>query len=100
MFRFALPHRGGRVLRGRTRRETDKLELMRSQVYKTLIYFRKIHFFLFQAELELGKRTPSPKNLDPKTLLKDHQYANGNGHINGGTISNGFANGHANGHAC
>merc|ERR1719282_2087987 len=79
--RFALPHRGGRVLRGRTRRETDKLELMRSQ-----------------AELELGKRTPSPKNLDPKTLLKDHQYANGNGHVNG-VISNGFANGQANGHA-
>ena len=40
--------------------------------------------------MELGKRTPSPKNLDPKTLLHDHQP---NGHVN-----NGFANGAANGH--
>merc|ERR1712113_461806 len=76
--RFALPHRGGRVLRGRTRRETDKLELMRSQ-----------------AELELGKRTPSPKNLDVKTLLTENQS---NGHANGGFL-NGHANGVANGHA-
>jgi len=71
--RFALPHRG-RMAKSRTRRETDKLELMRSQ-----------------AELELGKRTPSPKNLDVKTLLTEHQSI---GHANGG-----FSNGHANGHA-
>ena len=31
--RFALPHRG-RMVKTRTRRETDKLELMRSQVFK------------------------------------------------------------------
>jgi len=75
--RFALPHRG-RMVKSRTRRETDKLELMRSQ-----------------AELELGKRTPSPKNLDVKTLLTEHQS---NGHANGG-FSNGHVNGVANGHA-
>merc|ERR550525_2237660 len=67
--RFALPHRG-RMVKTRTRRETDKLELMRSQ-----------------AELELGKRTPSPKTLDAKTLLKENRT---NGHVNGG-----YANGHA-----
>ena len=49
-----------------------------------------------QAELELGKRTPSPKNLDAKTLLTEHQSSNG--HANGG-FSNGHVNGVANGHA-
>merc|ERR1712242_283112 len=75
--RFALPHRG-RMVKTRTRRETDKLELMRSQ-----------------AELELGKRTPSPKTLDAKTLLKENRT---NGHVNGG-YANGHANGVANGHS-
>ena len=32
-YRFALPHRG-RMVKSRTRRETDKLELMRSQVFR------------------------------------------------------------------
>jgi len=81
--RFALPHRGGRMLRSRTRRETDKLELMRSQ-----------------AELELGKRTPSPKTLDPKALLKETHNGSTNGHVNGitnGYGRNGIANGVSNG---
>jgi len=66
--RYALPHRG-RLIKKRTRRETDKLELMRSQ-----------------AELELGKRTPSPKTLDVKALRKLDQSGNSNvtnGHTNG-----------------
>merc|ERR1712241_1164010 len=50
--RYALPHRG-RLIKKRTRRETDKLELMRSQ-----------------AELELGKRTPSSKIPNVKALRK------------------------------
>ena len=55
-----------------------------------------LYFFsIWQAELELGKRTPSPKNLDVKTLLTEHQS---NGHANGG-FSNGHVNGVANGHA-
>ena len=40
----------------------------------------------FQAELELGKRSPSPKTLDVKTLIKLDQSGNTN-----------FTNGHANG---
>ena len=59
---------------------------------------RKIIFnsFIFlQAELELGKRTPSPKTLDAKTLLKENRT---NGHVNGG-YANGHANGVANGHS-
>jgi len=69
--RYALPHRGN-LIKKRTRRETDKLELMRSQ-----------------AELELGKRSPSPKTLDVKTLIKLDQPGNTNvtnvtnGHTNG-----------------
>jgi len=52
--RYALPHRGGFRGRKRTRRETDRMELMRSQ-----------------AELELGKRSPSPRvQLDTKALQK------------------------------
>jgi len=78
--RYALPHRG-RIMRARTRQETDRLELMRSQ-----------------AELELGKRSPSPKTLDPKTLLKDQRNGISNGHVSNGHVSNGHANGHANGH--
>merc|ERR1719167_919214 len=56
--RYALPHRGGFRGRQRTRRETDRMELMRSQ-----------------AELELGKRSPSPRVLDSKTLQKDLEQA-------------------------
>jgi protein toll len=52
--RYALPHRGGFRGRKRTRRETDRMELMRSQ-----------------AELELGKRSPSPRVLDSKALQKE-----------------------------
>ena len=54
-----------------------------------------IPFSFLQAELELGKRTPSPKTLDAKTLLKENRT---NGHVNGG-YANGHANGVANGHS-
>jgi len=43
-----------------------------------------------QAELELGKRSPSPKTLDVKTLIKLDQPGNTNvtnGHTNGVAIS-------------
>ena len=42
-----------------------------------------------QAELELGKRSPSPKTLDVKTLIKLDQPGNTNvtnGHTNGVAI--------------
>jgi len=108
--RYALPHRGNQWSKKRTRRETDKMELMRSQ-----------------AELELGKqsRTPSPKTLDVKNLFPNMEalgntnvnVSNGkvklssgfnghtNGHANGNAnghaigLTNGHANGHTNGHA-
>jgi len=97
--RYALPHRGNQWSKKRTRKDTDKMELMRSQ-----------------AELELGKqsRTPSPKTLDVKNLLPNIETLgntnvnvtnsqvkpiNGvNGYSNGHGLTNGFANGHANGH--
>jgi len=84
--RYALPHRGGGWRRPRTRRETDRMQLMRSQ-----------------AELELGKRSPSPRVLDPKSLPglspgpKGLTGAPRNGLVS--PIQNGHANGHvANGH--
>ena len=68
---------------------------MRSQVLKDVKRRNVLKTTFFQAELELGKRTPSPKNLDVKTLLTEHQSI---GHTNG-AFSNGHANGVANGHA-
>ena len=55
---------------------------------------------ILQAELELGKRTPSPKTLDPKALLKETHNGSTNGHVNGitnGYGRNGIANGVSNG---
>eukprot|EP00090_Calanus_glacialis_P045164 TRINITY_DN8224_c0_g1_i1.p1 TRINITY_DN8224_c0_g1~~TRINITY_DN8224_c0_g1_i1.p1 ORF type:complete len:1130 (+),score=224.17 TRINITY_DN8224_c0_g1_i1:40-3429(+) len=88
--RYALPHRGNQWSKKRTRRETDKMELMRSQ-----------------AELELGKqsRTPSPKTLDVKNLLPNMEsLGNRNVNVSNGQVKpsngfNGYANGHMNGHA-
>lgn len=95
--RYALPHRGKSWSKKRTRRDTDKLELMRSQ-----------------AEQELSKqsRTPSPKTLDIKHLMPDIE-ALGNKNVNvmngqvkpingindhANELKKGIANGHSKGH--
>merc|ERR1712123_374517 len=88
--RYALPHRGNQWSKKRTRKDTDKMELMRSQ-----------------AELELGKqsRTPSPKALDVKNLIPNIEaLGNRNVNVSNGQVKpsngiNGYANGHTNGHA-
>jgi len=95
--RYALPHRGTRPKKRRTRRETDQLELMRAQA---------------EAEMGKGSRTPSPPNVcqtSPPTvsmvvssdkLKNKNAFVNGhtNGSVNGnGSMSvsvNGLANGH------